>query len=68
MLISLCDMSPSSVEEVSVPGLLINNKAMTLKLLDAPAGYVCRIISFPTNFLPSSEEEVIPFMLPFLSK
>lgn len=56
------------MEEVSIPGLLINNKAMTLKLLDAPAAYVCRIISFPTDFLPSSEEEVIPFMLPLLKQ
>lgn len=36
--------------------------------MDAPYGYVCRIGSLPAYHFPSSEEEVIPFLIQILRR
>lgn len=51
--------SPGLVHKLHIPGYFIADKVLTLWILDAPAGYVCRHDAFPSVQYPVVESKQV---------
>ncbi|KAG2191987.1 hypothetical protein INT47_000779 [Mucor saturninus] len=68
MLISLCNIAPSLVNDFAVPGVIIMNSKFTLVTMDSPCGYVCRLSRAKPIFFPSQPSEIVNYLVPIMKQ
>ncbi|KAL7322434.1 hypothetical protein PS15p_211433 [Mucor circinelloides] len=59
MMYKIVSDSPGLVHKLHIPGYFIADKVLTLWILDAPVGYVCRYDAFPSVQYPVVESKQV---------
>ncbi|KAG0743871.1 hypothetical protein G6F33_010833 [Rhizopus arrhizus] len=68
MFISLCNFTPSLVNDLAIPGVIILNSKFTLVTMDSPCGYVYRLSRVKPIYFPTQPSEIITYLVPILKQ